>query len=60
VLVRYTYPLATHDPQTGYIFQLTKIAPDEISGFAFDLDESIVPADNMRLRPHVPWNANAT
>lgn len=60
VLVRYTYPLATHNPQTGLIFELTKIDPDEISGFAFDLDEPIVPAGNMRLRPHGLWGAYAT
>jgi hypothetical protein len=34
-LVSYTYPLATHNPQTGFIFYLRKIVPDETYGFAF-------------------------
>jgi hypothetical protein len=60
VLVTYTYPLASHNPQTGYIFRLEKIVPDETYGFAFDLDEGIVPAANIALRRHDLWGAYAT
>jgi len=59
-LVSYTYPLATHNPQTGFIFYLRKIVPDETYGFAFDLDEPIVPAGNITLRAHGLWSEYAT
>jgi hypothetical protein len=59
-VVTYTYPLASHNPQTGFIFHLEKIVPDETSGFAFDLDEPTVPAGNITLRAHGLWSEYAT
>lgn len=60
VLVSYTYPLASHSPQTGLIYEVERIVPDEVSGFAFTLDGPDVPADNIRLRAHESWGAYAT
>jgi len=60
VLVSYTYPLASHNPQTGLIYSLSKIVPDDNYGFAFDLDEPIVPAENIALREHGLWGEYAT
>jgi hypothetical protein len=59
VLISYTYPLASHNPQTGLIYHVQKIIPDGISGFAFDLDE-VVPAGNIRLLDHGLWSKYAT
>jgi hypothetical protein len=59
-LVSYTYPLASHNPQTGFIFYLRKLVPDEAYGFAFDLDEPIVPAGNITLLAHGLWSEYAT
>ena len=60
VLVSYTYPLASHNPQTGLIYSLSRIVPDDSYGFAFDLDEPIVPAGNITLRAHGLWSEYAT
>lgn len=59
-LVSYTYPFASHRPQTGFIFYLRKIVPDKIYGYAFNLDEPIVPAGNIILLDHGLWGAYAT
>jgi hypothetical protein len=59
-VVSYTYPLATHNPQTGFIYYLQQIVPTKISGFAFDLDEPIVAAENITLRAHGLWSEYAT
>ena len=60
VLVSYTYPLASHNPQTGLIYSLSRIVPDDSYGFAFDLDEPIVSAENITLREHGLWGEYAT
>jgi hypothetical protein len=60
VLVSYTYPLASHNPQTGHVYYLSKVVRDENYGFAFDLDEPFVKAENIALREHALWSEYAT
>jgi hypothetical protein len=59
-LVSYTYPLASHNPQTGRIWHLRRKIPHKTYGFAFGLDEPSVLAENMVLREHTLWGGYAT